>query len=327
MTCPHMTVARIAVRWLIVCASAIAPAIAQDWPARPVRVIVPFTPGSATDIVGRAVADKLSGALGHTFLVENRPGAGGIIGANVVAKSDPDGYTILIHSSAHASNPAVYGTLAYDTFKDFINVTLLAGQPNVLVVSPTKGYKSLQDLVAAAKARPGFVSWASAGIGSGTHLNGEKFRLAADFEALHVPYKGTPEAVGDVVAGRVDFYFCPITAAIPLVKDGKLQALAVSSAQRSAALPNVPTTNEAGFPNSDYILWIGLYAPAGTPSGIVQKLHAETHKVLAAPDMKERLARLGAEPMPMTQAEFDAFMRAEVADAMRIAKAAGIKLN
>ena len=300
-------------------------AAAQEWPTKPVRAIIAFTPGSATDIAGRIVAEKLAKELGQPVVAENRVGAGGTIGANAVAKADPDGYTLLFNSSAQASNPAIYAQLPFDTFKDFVHVTAIAGQPNVVVVNPDRGYKTLQDVVAAAKSKPGQLNYAHAGVGSGTHLNSEKFRLAAGIDILAIPHKGTPEALNDVLAGRVEYYFCPITAALPQVKGGKVQALAVSTPKRSAMLPDVPTTVEAGFPKSEYVLWVGMWLPAKTPQPIVQKVHAATVKALGDPEVKERLARLGAEPMPMSMPEFEAFMRSEVEDAMRIAKAAGIK--
>jgi len=300
-------------------------AVAQEWPTKPVRAIIAFTPGSATDIAGRIVADKLAKELGQPVVAENRVGAGGTIGANAVAKADPDGYTILFNSSAQASNPAIYAQLPFDTFKDFIHVTAIAGQPNVVITHPGRGYGSLKDLVAAAKAAKGQMYYAHAGVGSGTHLNGEKFRLAAGYEIVPVPYKGTPEALNDVIAGRVEYYFCPITAALAQVKAGKVKALAVSTPKRSAMLPDVPTTIEAGFPKSEYVLWVGMWLPAKTPQPIVQKLHAATVKVLDDPEVKGRLAKLGADPMPMSMPEFEAFMRSEVDDAIRIAKAAGIK--
>jgi tripartite-type tricarboxylate transporter receptor subunit TctC len=300
-------------------------AAAQEWPVKPVRAIIAFTPGSATDIAGRIVAEKLARELGQPVVAENRVGAGGTIGANAVAKADPDGYTLLFNSSAQASNPAIYAQLPFDTFKDFIHVTAIAGQPNVVVVNPDRGYKTLQDLVAAAKSKPGQLNYAHAGVGSGTHLNSEKFRLAAGIDIVAIPHKGTPEALNDVLAGRVEYYFCPITAALPQVKGGKVHALAVSTPKRSAMLPDVPTTVEAGFPKSEYVLWVGMWLPAKTPQPIVQKVHAATVKALGDPEVKERLARLGADPMPMSMPEFEAFMRSEVDDAMRIAKAAGIK--
>jgi tripartite-type tricarboxylate transporter receptor subunit TctC len=322
-----MRIRKLALALAVVAPMALVPGIAgaQDWPVKPVRAIIAFTPGSATDIAGRIVAEKLGTALGHPVVAENRVGAGGTIGANAVAKADPDGYTFLFNSSAQASNPAIYAQLPFDTFKDFIHVTAIAGQPNVVVVNPDRGYKTLKDVVDAAKAKPGQLNYAHAGIGSGTHLNSEKFRLAAGFEIVAIPHKGTPEALNDVLAGRVEYYFCPITAALSQVKGGKVLALAVSTPKRAAMLPDVPTTIEAGFPKSDYILWVGMWLPAKTPQPIVQKLHAATVKVLGDPEVNERLAKLGAYPMPMSMPEFEAFMRQEVDDAIRIAKAAGIK--
>ena len=320
-----MKTRRLAIALVAPLALASGLAAAQEWPTKPVRAIIAFTPGSATDIAGRIVAERLGAVLGQPVIAENRVGAGGTIGANAVAKADPDGYTFLFNSSAQASNPAIFAQLPFDTFKDFIHVTAIAGQPNVVVVNPDRGYKTLQDLVAAAKAKPGQLNYAHAGIGSGTHLNSEKFRLAAGIDIVAIPHKGTPEALNDVLAGRVEYYFCPITAALAQVKGGKVHALAVSSPKRSAMLPDVPTTVEAGFPKSEYMLWVGMWLPAKTPPAIVQKLHAATVKALGEPEVKERLAKLGADPMPMSMPEFEAFMRSEVDDAMRIAKAAGIK--
>ena len=322
-----MRIRKLAIAFAVIAPIALVPGIAaaQEWPTKPVRAIIAFTPGSATDIAGRIVAERLGATLGQPVVAENRVGAGGTIGANAVAKADPDGYTILFNSSAQASNLAIYAQLPFDTFKDFINVTAIAGQPNVVITHPGRGYGSLKDLVAAAKAAKGQMYYAHAGVGSGTHLNGEKFRLAAGYEIVPVPYKGTPEALNDVIAGRVEYYFCPITAALAQVKAGKVKALAVSTPKRSAMLPDVPTTIEAGFPKSEYVLWVGMWLPAKTPQPIVQKLHAATVKVLDDPEVKGRLAKLGADPMPMSMPEFEAFMRSEVDDAIRIAKAAGIK--
>jgi tripartite-type tricarboxylate transporter receptor subunit TctC len=322
-----MRIRMLAIAFAVIAPIALVPGIAaaQEWPTKPVRAIIAFTPGSATDIAGRIVAERLGATLGQPVVAENRVGAGGTIGANAVAKADPDGYTILFNSSAQASNPAIYAQLPFDTFKDFIHVTAIAGQPNVVITHPGRGYGSLKDLVAAAKAAKGQMYYAHAGVGSGTHLNGEKFRLAAGYEIVPVPYKGTPEALNDVIAGRVEYYFCPITAALAQVKAGKVKALAVSTPKRSAMLPDVPTTIEAGFPKSEYVLWVGMWLPAKTPQPIVQKLHAATVKVLDDPEVKGRLAKLGADPMPMSMPEFEAFMRSEVDDAIRIAKAAGIK--
>jgi tripartite-type tricarboxylate transporter receptor subunit TctC len=296
-----------------------------NWPTKPIRMIVPFTAGSVTDIIGRTIAESMSRSVGQPVLIENKPGAGGTIGAAQVAKSDPDGYTLLIHSSGHALNPAIYPNLPYDTLKDLTGVTPLASVPNVLVVSPARGWKSVADLIAAAKAKPGALNYASAGTGSATHMNAEKFKLRAGIDAQHVPFKGTPEAMTDVIGGRDDWFFAPLSPALPLIKDGKLQALAVSSAQRSPALPDVPTTIEAGVPGSDYTLWVGMIVPSATPAPIVKRLHDEVIKALATPEVKARLATLGADAMPMEPAAFNNYIKAEVESAALIARSANLK--
>jgi tripartite-type tricarboxylate transporter receptor subunit TctC len=300
---------------------------AQDFPTKPVKIVVPFTAGSATDILARTVGQRLNEMWGQSVVVENRPGAGGTIGANAVAKSPPDGTTLMVHSSGHAVNAFIYPTLPYDTQKDFIAVVPLGGQPNVLVVAPASGYKTMADLLADAKKRPGAISFASAGIGSGTHFNAEKFKLAAGIDVLHVPYKGTPEALTDTMTGRVQYFFAPISAAMAQVRDGKLVALAVSSAKRSSLLPQVPTVAEAGLPGFDYNLWVGVFAPGGTPADVVDKIGRSVNSVLGEAAVKERMAALGAEAMPMTPAEFDKFVRAEMDDASKVVKAAGIKVQ
>ena len=311
----------------VLAATAIAgSAFAQNaWPTKPIRMIVPFTAGSVTDIVARTVGDVMSRNLGQPVIIDNRPGAGGTIGAALVAKSEPDGYTVLIHSSGHVLNPAIYPNLPYDTVKDLSGVTPLASVPNVLVVSPARGWHTVADLVAAAKAKPGSLNYASAGTGSATHMNAEKFKLGAGIEAQHVPFKGTPEALTDVIGGRDDFFFAPMASALPLVKDGKLVALAVSTAQRSPALPNVPTTLEAGVPNSDYTLWVGLIVPSATPAPIVKRLHEEAVKAVNSPEAKARLASLGADPFTMEPAAFNAYIKTEMDAAAIIAKTANLK--
>jgi tripartite-type tricarboxylate transporter receptor subunit TctC len=300
-------------------------AFGQAYPTRPIKFVVPFTAGSGTDIMARTIGDAMSKSMGQPIVVDNKPGAGGTIGAGQVAKSEPDGYTILIHSSGHALNPAIYPQLPYDTVKDLTGVTPLAALPNVMVVSPQKGWKSVADVVAAAKAKPGQLNYASAGVGSATHLNGEKFKLQAGIDAVHVPFKGTPEALSDVIGGRNDWFFAPLSSALPLIRDGKLQALAVSTGRRSAALPDVPTTVEAGVPDSDYTFWVGMIVPAATPAPVIRKLHEEVLKALANPEVKERLTKLGAEPMPMLPDQFNAYIRTEMESAARIAKAAQLK--
>jgi tripartite-type tricarboxylate transporter receptor subunit TctC len=300
-------------------------ASAQTFPNKPVHITVPFTPGSATDISARAMQQKLGEFWGQPVIVENRPGAGGTIGAAQVAKAPPDGYLLLVHSSGHAANPSIYAKLSYDTTKDLIGIAPVAGQATVLVVAPSSGYKTLGELLAAAKAKPGTINFASAGSGSGTHLNGEKFKGMAGIDVVHIPYKGTPEALTDTIAGRVTYYFSPIAAALPHIRDGKLVALAVSTATRTSLLPDVPTVAEAGVPNFSFNLWTGMFAPAGTPPQVVDKIASDIQRAWADPELKARLAKIGLEPMPMTPAQFNQFVKIEVEDAARVLAAAGVK--
>jgi tripartite-type tricarboxylate transporter receptor subunit TctC len=289
-----------------------------------VRVVVGIPPGSATDVMARTVVEKLSQQWGQPVLVENRPGAGGSIAAAMVAKASPDGYTLLWHGIAFATNAALYATLPYDPLRDFIAVTPTVTQPFVLVVSPASGLRTTADLVAAAKAKPGQLTFGSAGNGTGTHFVAEKFRLAVGIDATHVPYKGGAEANADVIAGRVTFWFAPITIALPHVRAGRFVALGVSSVRRAAELPDVPTIAETGLPGFDYTFWNGIWAPAGTPAHVVEKISKEMARSLGAPDLRERLTNLGAEPMSMTPGQFDKFVRSEMDDAARIVKAARI---
>ncbi len=307
-------------------AAFIAPATAQaPFPSKPIRFVVPFTAGSGTDIIARTVGEVMSKNLGQPVVVENRPGAGGTIAAAQVAKGEPDGHQLLIHSSAHAVNPAIYPSLPYDTLKDLTGITAMASLPNVMVVSPAKGWKSVADAIAAAKAKPGALNYASAGTGSATHLNAEKFKLRAGIDAVHVPFKGTPDAVTEIIGGRIDWFFAPLSPSLPLIRDGKLQALAVSTPTRSPSLPDVPTTVEAGLPDSSYIFWVGMIAPAGVPAAVQKRLNEETHKALASAEVRDRFARAGADPMPMSIEAFNAFIRTEMDSAAQIAKAANLK--
>jgi tripartite-type tricarboxylate transporter receptor subunit TctC len=294
------------------------------WPKNRVQVIVPFTAGSATDIMARTVAQRLAEQSGQPFVVENRPGAGGTIGVGAVAKAEPDGHTILVHSSSYTVTPTTYPNTPYDTVRDLVGITPLALIPNVLVISPAKGIQSVQDLVRAAKAKPGAMNYASAGVGTATQLNGERFRMGAGIEVVHVPFRGTPEALTEVIAGRVDYYFCPINAVLPMIAERTLLALAVGSTKRSAALPDVPTTLEAGIPDSDYNFWVGMAVPSKTPRDIVNRLHQEAAKALDAKEVRDRLAQLGAEPMLMRPGEFDAHIRNEIVTNAALVKAAGI---
>jgi len=302
-------------------------ASAQGWPSKPIKVIVPFTPGSATDLMARAVSEKLAGQFGQPVIVENRPGAGGTIGEAIVAKSAPDGYTLLVHSSSYTVTPSTYRNLSFDTLRDLTGVVPLGLLPNVLVIAPSKGIRSVKALVAAAKAKPGAMNAATIGIGSATHLNAERFRMGAGIDVVAIPFKGTPEALTEVMTGRVDYYFCPVNAALPFVNEGRLLALAVGSTKRSIALPKLRTTLEAGIPNSDYNFWVGMFAPAKTPRDVVGRLYRETVKALHAPDTREKLSKLGAEPMEYAPEKFNAYLRKEIADNAALVKAAGIQVQ
>ncbi len=297
----------------------------QTFPNKPVRLVIAFTPGSSTDIIGRVVAAKLQEMWGQPVVGENRVGAGGSIGSKVVVDSAPDGYTLLANSSAHVANPGIYAKLPYDTMKDFTNLALLGGGPNVLITSPDSGLKSLKDFVAAAKANPGKLNFASAGIGSGTHFNIEKLKIAAGIDVTHVPYKGTPEAIGDTIGNRTCCYWAPLNAALPHVQGGKAVALAVSSATRSPLLASVPTVAEQGYPGFDYTLWVGLWGPANMPADLAAKINKDVLAALASPDVRERLTKLGTVPGSMTIPEFTAFVRKEVDETQKILQAAGIK--
>ena len=300
---------------------------APGWPNKPLRVVVPFTAGSATDAVARIVTERLGARLGQTFVVENRPGAGGTIGMAIAARANPDGYSILVHSSSYTVTPTTYPNTPYDTVRDFSGITPLANLPNVLIIAPSKGIRSVKDLVAAAKARPGTLTYASAGAGSATQLNAERFRLGAGFEGVHVPFKGTPEALTEVLTGRVDIYFSPVISVLQFIKEGRFLALAVGGTRRSSALPDLPTTLEAGIPNSDYNFWVGMAVPSKTSRGIVGKLHQNTQKSLQAPDLAERMAKLGAEQMLLTPPQFDAYIKAEIKTNAVLVRAAGITVN
>ena len=278
---------------VLVLAAGASAATADSWPSRAVQVVSPFTAGNANDIVGRVVLDQVSKQLGQAFVIENRPGGGGMIGAAFVAKADPDGYTVLLHSSSLSSHVVLHKTLPYDPLRDFAPVVLFGIQPSVLVAAPSKGFKTVADLVAAAKAKPGTLNFASAGIGSASHMAAERLRLAAGIDVQHIPFRGPVEAFTELMSGRIDFYFLPIAPALPVIGEGKVVALAVSTPKRAPALPNVPTTTEAGYPAATYLFWGGLSVPAGTPRPIIDKLHDETQKALDIPAIQERLAQTG----------------------------------
>ena len=297
------------------------------WPsARTIRAVVPFTAGSTIDILGRVVLDPVSRAIGQTIVIENRGGAGGSIGSAQVAKAEPDGYTLLVNAAAHSAAPAAYPNIQYDPAKDFAGIGMFGVVPNVFAVAPSKGIKTLQELAAKLKAS-GTMTFSSAGVGSATHWAAERFLLAAGAKATHVPFRGGPEALTEVMTGRVDFCAIGIPPTLPLVRDGRLLALAVSTPKRSRALPDVPTTLEAGFKDSDYTFWNGVLAPAKTPRAIVDRLHAEVAKAVLLPEVQAKLGTQGVEPFPLKPEEIDALIRREVAANLALAKAAGLKFN
>lgn len=307
--------------------AAIGAARADDYPSKPIRIVVPISAGSTTDVVARIIADSLRQSMGQPVIVENRPGAGGTIGSATVAKAPGDGYTLMIVSSAHTANPAIYSTLPYDTLADFKGVTMLTAMPNILVTAPSTGIKSVADLVARAKAKPGEMTYGSGGVGSAAHMNAEQFRAMAGIEGLHVPYRGTPEMMADLIAGRTDFAFISVVGVLGAIRDGRLVALASGTDQRSKLLPDVPTTVEAGVPNSSYNVWLGLFAPGTTPPAIVDKLNRETLAILTNPEITEKLAKLGADIAPMTPARFDAYVAKEMGVIKELVKTAKIPTN
>jgi tripartite-type tricarboxylate transporter receptor subunit TctC len=300
-------------------------AFAQDYPNKPVRIIVPLTPGSGADIAGRIIARYLGDAWKQPVLVENRPGAGGQIGTQAVVKSDPDGYTLLVQSASHAANPAIYKTLPYDPLKDLADVALLGITPYVMVTAKGGAYPALKSLVDAAKAKPGEIPFASAGVGSSTHLAAEYFAQVAGVKMLHIPFKGSPEAIQDTIAGRTSFYMAPINTAVGQLKDGRLAAFGVSTKRRADVLPDVLPLAEQGVANFDISLWFGMWAPAGTPAAVVQKLNAQVNAVVQLTAVREQFAALGIDPAPMKPEEFARFVREQIATYRGIVKQAGIE--
>ena len=306
---------------------ALGNAVAQQYPFKAIRFVVPYVPGGGTDTVARLTGQKLSEALGQAVVIDNRPGAGGSIGAGQVAHAAHDGYTLLVHSSGHTVNPSIFANLGYDTQKDLVGVSMLAELPNVLVVPPSKGWKTDGDLVKVAKANPGKLSYGSAGTGSGTHMNAEKFRLRAGFDAVHVPYKGPPEGLTDIMGDRIDFMFAPIISAISLIKDGRVTTLAVGSAKRSSILPDIQTTEEAGYPGSAYRFWVGMLAPAGTPPAAIERLNKELNAALKSPDVAAQLKDNGIDAAPSTPADFMRFVQSEEKKWVPIIKRSNIKVE
>lgn len=297
----------------------------QAWPSRAIRATVPFSAGSTIDIIARIVLEQVSSQLGQPVVIENRGGAGGTIGAHLVSRAEPDGYTILVHSSAHSLTPSIYPKAAYDAAKDFAGVASLGSVPNVCVISPKKGIKTLHELVAYAK--KGSATFSTSGLGSATHWATERLRLSAGFDAVHVAFKGTPESVAEVVSGRVDFTCTGLPFCLPFIRDGRLLALAVSTPKRTSALPDVPTTLEAGYRDSDYLFWNGVFVPAKTPRPIIERLHQEVQRALALPGVKDKFVPLGVEAMPLSPGEFDALIRKEIESNLAVVKAAKLKFD
>jgi tripartite-type tricarboxylate transporter receptor subunit TctC len=298
---------------------------AENWPSRLIKATIPFGAGSATDVVPRLVFDRLAAELGQPIVIENRAGAGGTLGTAVVAKADPDGYGILATSSALTITPAIFPSLTFDATKDLSSVLMLGSSANVMIVPVSRPWKTAQDFIAEAKAKPGSISFGSVGIGSAVHISAEKFRLAAGIEATHVPYRGGAEVITDILGARIDFYFCPLATALPLIREGQVRALLVSTPRRVADLPDVPTPLEAGLKNAESAIWFGVFMPSKTPRDIIEKFHAAGIKVLSEPAMQDSLKKFGVEAVPMNPAEMDDLVVRETAANMEVIKAAGIK--
>lgn len=303
----------------------IAAAQAEDWPSRPIKAVIPFGAGSAADVVPRLVFDRVAQELGQPIVIENRAGAGGTLGTAAVAKADPDGYTILSNSSALTIAPAIFPNPGYDAAKDLSSVLMIGSSPNVMITPISRPWSNVQEFIAAAKAKPGSISFGTVGIGSAVHISAEKFRFAAGIEATHIPYRGGSEVITDILGGRIDFYFCPMATALPLIRENRVRALLVSTPKRAADLPDVPTPEEAGLHGAESAIWFGVLVPSKTPREIVARLHAAGTKVLNDPAMLESLKKLGVETAPMTPPEMDALVAREVAANAELIKAAGIK--
>ncbi len=303
---------------------AFAVAHAETWPTRLIKATIPFGAGSATDVVPRVVFDRLAAELGQSIVVENRPGAGGTLGTGLIARAEPDGYSILAHSSALSIAPAIFPDLSFDATRDLAGALMIGSSANVMIVPVSRPWKTVQEFIADAKNKPGSISFGSVGIGSAVHISAEKFRLAAGIQATHVPYRGGAEVIADVIAGRVDFYFCPLATALPLIRAGQVHALVVSTPKRVADLPDVPTPDEAGLKDADSAIWFGVFMPAKTPRAVIAKFHAAGVKVLADPAMQASLKQLGVETVAMAPSEIDDLVKHETAANLALIKTAGI---
>ena len=312
---------------IVVGIAAAAAQTSQDYPTRPIRLIIPFTAGSATDLLARRIATKMGENWNQQVVVDNRGGGGGTVGMNIVAKALPDGYTLLTHSIAFAMSSALYSKLPFDPIKDFAPASQLAVSTSLMVTAPSLGVKSVKDLIALAKQKPGQISFGSSGVGSGTHLNAEQFRFAAGIDVLHVPYKGVPEVLIDVMTGRIHYFLSPLVPTLPFLKDGRLIPLAVTTARRSSVLPDVPTMAEAALPGYEFQAWFGVFAPARTPRPIVEKISKEIARIVELPDIKKQFQAQGEEGRPSTPDEFSRFVRTEIEKISRIVKQAGVKVE
>jgi len=315
------------VEWSVMAAVLFAASVASadNWPSHVIKAVIPFGAGSAADVVPRVVFDRLAAELGQAIVIENRPGAGGTIGTATIVKADPDGYNLLSQSSALSISPAIYPGLSFDISRDLSSALMIGVSANVMIVPISRPWKTVQDFIADAKARPGAISFGSVGVGSATHISAEKFRLAAGLDTTHVPYRGGAEVIADILGGRLDFYFCPLATALPLIKEGRVRALVISTTKRVNDLPDIPTPAEAGLKNADSMFWLGVFMPAKTPREIIAKFHDTGTKLLNQPAMQAALTKLGVDPFPMTPAEMDAFVAREIAENLEIIKAAGIK--
>jgi tripartite-type tricarboxylate transporter receptor subunit TctC len=298
---------------------------ADAFPSRPVRMIVPLTAGSGADIAGRIVGRVLTDAWKQTVVPDNRPGAGGQIGTQLVVRANPDGYTLLVQSASHAANPAIYEKLPYDSLKDLADVALLGSSPYIMVSAPAGPYKDLKALIAAAKAKPGEIPFASAGVGSSTHLTAEYFNQVAWIKMIHVPFKGSPEAIAEAAMGRLSFYMAPIGTAIGMAQEGRVKVLGVTSAKRVPQLPNAPTIAEQGLAGFEMDLWFGMWAPAATPRSLLQRINGDVNRVLQVAEVRGQYDKLGMTPGAMTMDQFAAFVRSEIAKYQKIVKLANIQ--
>lgn len=303
------------------------PSSAQGYPSKPIRIIATSTPGSVVDVFSRAIAEPLTRALGQPVVVENRAGAGGTLAAGQVLSAEPDGHTALVNTSAHVVSYHVYPNAGFDLLRDFSGVTPLAILPNVLVVAPQRPWKSVHELIAAAKAKPGGFSYGTGGTGTGTHMSAERFRVSAGIQAVQIPYKGTPEVLVDLIAGRIDWSLLPTSSGLPMIRERRIRALALAADKRSAQLPELPTFAELGMKDADFPFWVGLFLPAKAPRAAVLRLHAETVRTMQLPEVRERFEKLGGEPFVLTPEAFDAYLRTQAEAAGSIVKAANIRAN